>query len=74
MTFLLAYCSKCKKKVRAFAILGEMELSFALANDADVQVMHASVNGDHRWSINYPEKRSLRRSKLSGRPVVKAAD
>jgi len=59
MTFL-AYCFACEKRVSALTILDEEGLRQAADNDADIEVMHTSDKGDHRWMLNRQEKERLR--------------
>ena len=55
-----AYCFKCEKSVTVFPILGEDELRLALFTDAEIEVMHLSDEGDHRWKLNRHQKEHLR--------------
>lgn len=58
MSFL-AYCFRCEKKVTAHTLLDAAKLLVALANEYDVEVMHTSDSGDHRWKLNSQEKAKL---------------
>jgi len=57
--FFVVYCFRCEKKVSAHTLLDAAKLLVALANDDDVEVMHTSSNGDHRWKLNRQEKANL---------------
>ncbi len=57
--FFIAYCFRCEKKVSAHTLLDTAKLLVALANDDDVEVMHPSDDGDHRWKLNRQEKAKL---------------
>ena len=46
---LQAYCPDCKKTVTAHTLLANSELKRALDTNADVELMHPTPNGDHRW-------------------------
>ena len=59
MTFQ-ANCPDCKKTVTALPLLGGNDPRLALDSDEDVEVMHTTENGDHRWSLNKQEKENLR--------------
>jgi hypothetical protein len=58
MSFV-AYCFICEKKVTADTLLDAPKLLVALANHYDVEVMHTSDRGDHRWKLNRDEKARL---------------
>jgi hypothetical protein len=58
MSFL-AYCFRCEKKVTAHTLLDAPKLLVALANHYDVEVMHTSDSGGHRWKLNREEKARL---------------
>jgi hypothetical protein len=58
MSFL-AYCFRCEKKVTAHTLLDAAKLLVALGNEFDVEVMHTSDSGDHRWKLNRQEKATL---------------
>ncbi len=58
MSFV-AYCFICEKKVTAHTLLDAPKLLVALANHYDVEVMHTSDSGDHRWKLNREEKARL---------------
>jgi hypothetical protein len=55
----VAYCFRCEKKVTAHTLLDAPKLLVALANHYDVEVMHTSDSGDHRWKLNREEKARL---------------
>jgi hypothetical protein len=38
----------------------------ALDRDADIEVMHTTEKGDHRWKLNRYEKENLRKKKAEG--------
>jgi hypothetical protein len=61
-----AYCFACEKKVSAITILDKEGLWQALDHDADIEVMHISEKGDHRWKLNQYEKERLREIKAEG--------
>jgi hypothetical protein len=65
MTFQ-AYCPNCEQTVAVFPTLSDPKLWAAIDNDADVEVMHASPNGDHRWNLNHYEKEHLRKKHAEG--------
>jgi hypothetical protein len=58
MSFV-AYCFICEKKVTAHTLLDAAKLLVALANHYDVEVMHTSDSGDHRWKLNREERARL---------------
>jgi hypothetical protein len=45
--------------VTAHTLLDAAKLLVALANEYDVEVMHTSDSGDHRWKLNSQEKAKL---------------
>jgi hypothetical protein len=57
--FFVVYCFRCEKKASAHTLLDAARLLLALANDDDVEVMHLSDNGEHRWKLNRQEKAKL---------------
>jgi len=61
-----AYCPYCEQTVAAVSMLTDSKLWPALENDADVEVMHVSPDGDHRWNLNYYEKEHLRKKHTEG--------
>ena len=65
MTFQ-AYCPYCEQTVAAVSTLTDTKLWAALENDADVEVMHVSPDGDHRWNLNHYEKEHLRKRDAEG--------
>jgi hypothetical protein len=58
MSFL-AYCFACERKVTAHTLLSADDVLAALNTGDDVEVMHVSDNGDHRWRLNWQEKGNL---------------
>jgi hypothetical protein len=38
----------------------------AIGIDGDVEVMHISDSGDHRWKLNRHEKENLRNARAKG--------
>jgi hypothetical protein len=65
MTFQ-AYCPECEKKVTAITMLDGDVLWQSLDSGADVEVMHTTEKGDHRWKLNNYEKENLRKKKAEG--------
>ena len=63
---LQSYCIDCEKKVTAITVLDGAKLWRALHSDADIEVMHVSQNGDHRWKLKTFEKENLRKRKSEG--------
>jgi hypothetical protein len=61
-----AYCFKCEKTVTAFPVDEDEEFWSAVAENADVEVMHVSDNEDHRWRLNNQEKENLRKARREG--------
>jgi hypothetical protein len=59
-----AYCYACEKKVSALTILDEAGLWQALDDGADIEVMHTSDKGDHRWRLNREERERLGRIRV----------
>jgi hypothetical protein len=62
----IAYCPECEKKVTAITLLGGDALWQSLDSGAEVEVMHTSESGDHRWKLNKYEKENLRKEKAKG--------
>ena len=60
-----AYCLKCGKMVTALPVLPEDEFWPALDKDADIEVMHVSRHGDHRWRLTELQKDNLRRKRAA---------
>ena len=60
------YCLKCRRTVTVHSILPEDEFWLALDKDADIEVMHVSRHGDHRWTLSELEKDNLRRKRAEG--------
>jgi hypothetical protein len=52
----LADCPVCHEKVSVTTILGRADLTKALAEDADVRVVHMAARGDHQWSLTKRQK------------------
>lgn len=51
----------------ALPLLGGDEFWRAVKDDAtDVEVMHVSADGDHRWKLNHQEKENLRNMTANG--------
>jgi hypothetical protein len=66
MTFQ-AYCPFCEKAVAAEPMLGGNDLRLALADHAEIEVMHSTENdGDHIWNLNDQDKEHLRDTKAKG--------
>jgi hypothetical protein len=63
---LQSYCTDCEKQVTAITVLDRAELRQAFHTDADIEVMHVSKNGDHRWKLKTYEKENLRKRKSEG--------
>lgn len=61
-----AYCFACEKKVSALTILDKAGLWQALDSGADIEVMHTSDKGDHRWKLNREEREHLRKIRAEG--------
>ena len=59
---LQAYCPFCEKTVAAEPMLGGNDLRLALADNAEIEVMH----GDHVWNLNDQDKEHLRNAKAKG--------
>ena len=49
------------------SILPEDEFWLALDKDAEIEVIHVSRHGDHRWALTELEKDNLRRKRTEGR-------
>jgi hypothetical protein len=62
----MAFCPACKKRVTVLPILSEIEFWQALDNDQEIEVMHVSENGDHRWNVTNRDKRNLRNARARG--------
>jgi hypothetical protein len=60
------YCPFCEKKVTAGPLLSGNKLQLALDLNADIEVMHISDNGDHRWNLVRNEKEILRNALAEG--------
>jgi len=65
MTFQ-AYCFECQKKVTAGTMLDGDVLWQSLNSGADIEVMHITEKGDHRWKLNHYEKENLRKKRADG--------
>jgi hypothetical protein len=61
-----AYCFKCEKTVSAFPVSKDEEFWSAVAENADVEVIHLTNDGDHRWKLNNQEKENLRKTRAKG--------
>jgi hypothetical protein len=63
MTFQ-AYCPFCEKAVAAEPMLSGGEVRLALADNAEIEVMHSTQNDrDHVWNLNDQDKEHLRDTK-----------
>jgi hypothetical protein len=47
-----------------FHRIGENRNNSHISSHADIEVMHRTEKGDHRWKLNHYEKENLRRKKL----------
>lgn len=56
---LETYCFRCDKSVKARTILGFDQILASVHSDEDVEVMHISDHGDHRWKLSAAEKEHL---------------
>ena len=65
MTFR-AYCPFCEKQGTVIPILAADEFWLAVRDNADVEVMHLSGEGGHRWELNNREKEMLRNTQAKG--------
>jgi hypothetical protein len=63
---LQAYCPECEKKVTAMTLFHVDLLWQSLDSGADVEVMHTTEKGDHRWKLNKDERENLRKKKAEG--------
>lgn len=63
---LQAYCPECEKKVTALTLLHVDALWQSLDSGADIEVMHTTEKGDHRWKLNKYEKENLCKKKAEG--------
>lgn len=62
-----SYCFKCEKTMTINYInLSEAEFWAAIDCNGDIEVMHASNDGDHRWMLNNQEKENLRKTRAKG--------
>jgi hypothetical protein len=62
-----AYCPECKKTVTASQVgLTDEELRLALNKNEDIEVMHPSHNGDHRWRPDNQARENMRNSITKG--------
>jgi hypothetical protein len=59
-----AYCPFCEQQVSATPMLDDEKVKGALHENGDVEVLHLSETGDHRWKLNRYEKVNL--SKVLG--------
>ncbi len=60
-----SHCFACEKTVHPVN-LSEDAFWSAIDDDGDVEVMHVSENGDHRWRLNRHEKENLRNARAKG--------
>jgi hypothetical protein len=63
---LQAYCPECERKVTAMTLLHVDVLWQSLDSGADIEVMHTTEKGDHRWKLNNYERENLRKKKAEG--------
>ena len=56
----LSYCGECQESVTAFPVLDGVELQQKLSTDAEIEVMHVSDVGGHKWMLSKHEKEHLR--------------
>lgn len=64
---LQSYCPFCNKTVAAEPLLGGKDLRLALADNAEIEVMHSTeTHGDHVWNLNDQDKEHLRNAKAKG--------
>jgi hypothetical protein len=60
------HCPICGRNVSASPILSRVELTTALAGNADIRVVHLAEAGDHVWSLNDQQKANLRKRMAEG--------
>ncbi len=63
-----ARCPHCQRDVTASTKLGRAGLNEALTRDADIRVIHLSIDGsgDHEWSLTAAQKENLRNHIANG--------
>jgi hypothetical protein len=63
----VAHCPICESNVTATTKLGRAALTEALAQDADIVVIHLSLDsGDHEWNLTSKQKQNLRNHIANG--------
>jgi hypothetical protein len=65
MPLFRALCPFCNEKVDVSTRLERADLTAALAQDADVRVMH-TTDRDHEWSLRPQDKANLRQQIANG--------
>jgi hypothetical protein len=60
---MVAFCPACKRRLTVFPVLSEKEFWQAVDNDQEIEVMHLSENGDHRWKLTNRDKQNLLNAK-----------
>ena len=63
---MMALCPVCKRRLTVLPVLSEKELWKAVDNDQEIEVMHPSENGDHRWKLTDRDKQNLLNDKTRG--------
>jgi hypothetical protein len=63
---MMALCPVCKRRLTVLPVLSEKKFWRALDNDEEIEVMHLSESGDHRWKLTDRDKQNVLNAKARG--------
>lgn len=63
---MMAFCPTRKRRLTVLHVLSENEFWQTVDNGQEIEVMHLSESGDHRWKLTERDKRNLLNARARG--------